>query len=243
MLTQIDSLMFEVTRFCNMTCPHCVRGDSMRVRMKKETITKVLEQIDYIPTIMFTGGEPALALDLIQFTLSECRRLGVSVGNFWMATNGTVTSKKFFDLVRDWLEYCGDNDISGLRISIDNYHDDVNIYPFKYFEEELEYNSGVTCYFEYSGAPSDTAYLISDGRAAWNYPATKAVEHSLVKYDNRIEGTTYINVYGDVISTCDISYDTQDEKSSEFNLGNVHKNTLDEIYDRFFENHPENVEA
>jgi hypothetical protein len=41
----------------------------------------------------------------------------------------------------------------------------------------------------------------------------------------RVEGTVYVNVHGDVIPSCDMSFDSQENNK----IGNVHKNTLPEI--------------
>lgn len=245
---QYDSYMLELTRWCNMECPHCIRGDRERGRMKKETITKILESApeNYINTLMFTGGEPALAVNLMEFALDECIRLGVRVGNFWMATNGLVHTKRFFDILRRWFEYCDEGDISGLRISLDNYHDEINDYPFKEFKYEME-DYGVPCYFEFEGAPDDTANLISGGRAALNYPATRQIEHDVWRdegfadYEYRIEGTTYFSIKGDLITTCDISYELMDDVEAGFNLGNIHQLTLEQMYDLFFAENPDMI--
>lgn len=171
--TMIDldgiDIMIELTRFCNMSCPHCIRGDAQRKRIKKEYIYQFLSNFEYINTLVFTGGEPALALDLMQYALDVCRQLNINVGNIWLATNGTVTSKKFFNLLADWLEYCNDNEISGLRVSIDKYHDSIDTeYIFKDFVESLEWEHGLNgdnFYLDLTGAPNDSDRLIGDGRA------------------------------------------------------------------------------
>ena len=230
-----DSLMLELTRYCNMECPHCIRGDRQRRRMTKAIIWKALYQMgDYIGTIMFTGGEPALAIDLIEYTLETCKSLNIRVGNFWMATNGTVTSNRFFSVVREWLEYTCDGEMSGLRISLDKYHRGVDVLPFRDFEQELEYD-GINCVFEYDGASADSTRLVGDGRALDNYACGVMVDHDIALYDGeRIEGDVYISAKGDVISTCDISFNLMDDKDDRFNLGNILEEPLEVIYDRFF---------
>ena len=150
-------VMFEITRFCNMTCPHCIRGDSQRMRIKKDYINATLGQLSNIGSMMFTGGEPALALDLMDYTYDACLHYNIDVQNFWMATNGTITSKKFFDMIETWVNFCTDNEISGLRVSLDNYHDEIdNCYAF---EEFIEY-SGLQLNLELHGAPNDSENLL-----------------------------------------------------------------------------------
>jgi organic radical activating enzyme len=234
--------MFEITRFCNMACPHCIRGDSQRMRIKKDYINSTLQQLENIGTIMFTGGEPALAVDLINYTREACQHYNIDVSNFWMATNGTITSNKFFGVVADWIAYCSDNEISGLRVSVDKYHDTIhNQYAFEEFVEYgIPEETGVSIYLELQGAPEER-YLIGDGRAVDNYYTTRTVEHNLhLQLDGRIEGSLYINAKGFVLTTCDISYATSDAKNSEFVICHCTDDIQEKVAE-FFNAHPELV--
>jgi hypothetical protein len=237
-------VMFEITRFCNMACPHCIRGDSQRLRIKKDYINATLEQFENIGTIQFTGGEPALAVDLINYTREACQHYNINVRNFWMATNGTITTNKFFDAISQWLNYCSDNEISGLRVSIDEYHDEIyNRYEFEEFAEyTLPNETGIEISLELSGAP-DEEYLIGDGRALDNYYTTRKVEHNIhLQDDDNIEGSIYINAKGFVLSTCDISYETSDKKGSEFVICHCTDNIQEKLVE-FFNKHPELIYA
>jgi len=230
-------LMFEITRFCNMACPHCIRGDSQRMRIKKDYINATLEQFSSIGTIMFTGGEPALAIDLIDYVRQECQHYKIDVMSFWMATNGTIASKKLFTSIENWINYCTDNETSGLRVSIDNYHD--KIYNQYEFEEFIEY-SGIQLNLELSGAPSEE-YLIGEGRAYYNYATTRTVDHAIhLQDDGRIEGGLYVNAKGYILSTCDISYETSDAKNSEYVICHCTDNIQEKLVE-FFGKHPELV--
>ena len=64
---QVYSLILEVTRRCNMCCAHCLRGEAENIDMQKETIDKVLDLVDKIEHVTFSGGEPSLNLPLIQY--------------------------------------------------------------------------------------------------------------------------------------------------------------------------------
>jgi len=231
-------VMFEITRFCNMACPHCIRGDGQRLRIKKDYINATLEQLSSIGTMMFTGGEPALAVDLMDYVYDACLHYNIDVQNFWMATNGTITSKKFFDMIETWVNFCTDNEISGLRVSLDNYHDEIdNRYAF---EEFIEY-SGLQLNLDLHGAPDDSSRLIGDGRAADNYYTTRTVEHGIyLQSDGRLEGSIYINAKGFVLTTCDISYNTSDEKGSEFVVCHCTDNIKEKLAE-FFNKHAELV--
>lgn len=235
-------VIFEITRFCNMECPHCIRGEAQRLRIKKLFIDLALSQFDYIGTITFSGGEPALAVDLIKYTLEQCRNKSIEVGNFWVATNGTIAKTSFFNVIKDWLNYCSDNEISGLRVSIDQYHDDIyTVDEFEYLKEEINNWIAPNFYLELSGAPNESRYLISDGRAAWNYAAGRSVEHGIRLFsDGHLEGALYINARGYVITTCDISYDSMDESNSEFVLCHVTDNIRAKLAE-WFNAHPDRI--
>jgi organic radical activating enzyme len=237
-------VMFEITRFCNMVCPHCIRGDSQRLRIKKDYINATLEQLENIGTMMFTGGEPALAVDLINYTREACQHYNIEVQNFWMATNGTIISDKFFGVIADWISYCSDNEISGLRVSIDQYHDEINnCYAFEEFEEYgIAEETGVKIYVEFQGAPEEQ-YLIGEGRASDNYYTTRTIEHGIhLRDDGEIEGSLYINAKGFVLTTCDISYKTSDMKNSEFVICHCTDNIQEKLAE-FFNKHPELIYA
>jgi organic radical activating enzyme len=235
-------IMFELTRFCNMECPHCMRGEMQKLRIKKEYIYEFLNNFEnsYISTIMFTGGEPALAVDLIEYTLTVFEMLNITACNFWMATNGLITKKAFFDAVKNWLSHCGQySEISSLRVSIDDYHDNIydKKYKFQEFEEEVKYTLNKNFMIEYHGAPESNG-LICEGRAKENFYCTRNVEHALrIQEDNRLEGSLYVNAKGYIISTCDIGYDTMDN-DKDFTIGHISEN-LRENLAKFFNNHPD----
>jgi len=120
-------VIFEITRFCNMECPHCIRGDIQRKRIKKEYINEALRNFRYIGTLTVSGGEPALAVDLMTHIREACNMYEVSYENFWMATNGTITRPAFFKELEQMYTNSDDNESNGLRVSIDRYHDNIDI--------------------------------------------------------------------------------------------------------------------
>lgn len=237
-LNSLD-VVIELTRWCNMSCSHCLRGERERKRNSKENIDLLLKNFEYINTLTFSGGEPALALDLIQYTLEDCSRLGIRVGNFWMATNGTVVSRKFFDLITDWIDFCSDNEVSGIRISLDRYHENIgyNLDRFKELQEELKYSTKDPIYFEYSGAP-DYSNLINEGRAKQNYYTDRIPESTLELDGEYINGTIYLSSNGNYYSCCDLSYDTM--RTKKYLIGNV-KEPLEEVLIRYFTKHRDKI--
>jgi len=57
----IDNLIIEITRKCNFTCDHCLRGEAQNKDIDHKVIDALLDNnIEYISNITFTGGEPSL---------------------------------------------------------------------------------------------------------------------------------------------------------------------------------------
>lgn len=233
-------LIFEVTRNCNMRCPHCIRGEAQKINIKKSVITDVLEQFKtdnhYIGILTFSGGEPLLNIKAINFIISEAKRLGVSFENFWFATNGSVLRSSTRQLIETLYNSAESNEISGIRISIDQYHDDIeeNEYKWKDLSEYFNEYMGSKIYFEFQGAPKPQ-YLINDGRAKDNYYTERFPEPSIT-FDGRnlYGGYLYITVDGDLISTCDVSYESM--MLPEFHIGNIRdgiKNILAEYFNKY----------
>ena len=236
-------LIFEVTRMCNMACPHCIRGDAQKINIKKSVITDVLEQFKadnhYIGILTFSGGEPLLNVRAINFIINEAKRLGVAFDSFWFATNGSIFRNSTKQLIETLYDSAESNEISGIRISIDQYHDDIedNKYRWKELSEYFNEYVGSKIYFEFQGAPKPQ-YLIADGRAKENYYTEKTPEPSIT-FDGRnlygeSGGYLYITVDGDLISTCDLSYESM--MLPEFRIGNIRdgiKNILAEYFNKY----------
>lgn len=65
---RIDSLILEVTRRCNMCCPHCLRGDAENMDADIDLIPQIFEGITEVGTLTFSGGEPSLNTKYIRRT-------------------------------------------------------------------------------------------------------------------------------------------------------------------------------
>src|SRR5271157_4943644 len=65
-LMYISSLILEVTRKCNLRCAHCLRGNPQRVTMPREVLHAAMRDVDYVGSVLFTGGEPSLATEVIE---------------------------------------------------------------------------------------------------------------------------------------------------------------------------------
>ena len=90
----IDNLVLEIGRNCNLNCPHCLRGKAETLEMTKEMIDKIFENISYVRSLTITGGEPFLYPDTMQYIANTIEKRKIGLGDFFIATNGTVKSEK-----------------------------------------------------------------------------------------------------------------------------------------------------
>jgi len=202
----IDSLVIEVTRRCNLECAHCLRGDSESIDLNLNYVKTLFKHLKYISTITFTGGEPSLVPDKISGIIDIAKRMNVIIGSFYIATNAVHASDKFLISVIKLYSYCDDNEISALNYSNDEYHemnpkavDRLKVFSFtsaKYIESPRYEN------------------ILAEGRAEnWTDRIVKPDIYDLEDGDIR-DGTVYLNCEGNIIAGCDFSYKNQRDKNN-----------------------------
>lgn len=214
----VCSLVLEVTRKCNMACPHCLRGDSQCMDIGYEVIRKLIEQCDHIDCVTFTGGEPTLNLPAIKYFFDKCIEKYGSIPNFYLVTNGKEKQMELAQLllwayprIDELEEY-----LSGVTISMDAYHEDV---------DEIARNPlrGLAFFRADDKAHSPDEpdnWIINSGRAYENGIGCRNVDvnHdlSLDFYEVGDEEMVsveelYVSSNGKISSYCDASYDVLDE--------------------------------
>ncbi len=229
---EVNSLIFEVTRKCNMACKHCLRGDAEKEEISFEVIDKVLEQVSHIDVLTITGGEPTLNVEAIKYIVSSIKKRGISVYDFFIATNGLVYSEELVLALIELYAYCMqyngfDEQIGGLAVSLDEFHDEItslNLSRYKalaFYSDCKEHKKN-----------DDLKYLLNEGRAneygigrrPTNFDSNglniEYWEEDLIKVDS-----IYVNAKGDVVNDCDMSYESQEE----FSLGKVLEKPLIEM--------------
>ena len=123
-------LGLEITRKCNLKCAHCLRGDAQHLSMKKEVIDKILDSSAGIKEIFFTGGEPFLEPDLIEYVVDQVIERDFECFSMSVVTNGTIMNDNGIRCVKALNKFAewshrkyGDAAKSGINISNDNFHD------------------------------------------------------------------------------------------------------------------------
>lgn len=219
MKLQVNDLILEVTRSCNLKCIHCLRGDAQRLKMTEAIMDKVLNQIEHIGTVTFSGGDPSLNIPLIEHFTQYCRSkkiAGRSIGPdyFYVVTNGKKNSKALADALIDLYDICDNMENSreegmgGLAMSRDQYHDEVpipRIFKALSFFREDDHARKIE-YVINEGRAADNG--LNGGREAKNHP----FEIDIFDDDTlNVEEMLYISANGNVSSDCDLSFKHADE--------------------------------
>lgn len=231
---RVQDLMLEITRECNLTCAHCLRGNAEKATMAPKIIEAVLAGIAEIGTLSFTGGEPALHPEVIKRVLTNVQMLRMPVSSVYAATNGTVESVEFAVAFMEWYAYCykyGQGEGFSLRISNSEFH----LAQSK--PRTQLYNAFTFTYVDPDSKQYGKPRLVRDGRAKHIPDDGK---YAFGKVENRVEdiecedhgacveisdAVLYINVYGDVMFGCDYSYQRQKREK----IGNVLDRPLNRI--------------
>lgn len=120
-------LRLLITGKCNLNCSYCQMKMLMRngklADISLEDIDLLLDKIatdryDYI-TIHFSGGEPLLATDIIQYVCEAVESRSIKNVRFAISTNGTLLSDKSIELLKKY-------DIQTV-VSIDSMNDENSL--------------------------------------------------------------------------------------------------------------------
>ena len=215
------ALVVEVTRRCNMHCKHCLRGTSEKEDINRESLRAALKQFDRIGCITFSGGEPTLNLEAIRDTLELCKELGITVGNFYLVTNGKMTEKtrdELIDVCDAWYAYCDDNELSALTVSQDMFHepnwvfvdemDDLFLPYFKSGDKRTDFRvTGILRSGRAKRLKKDQYRFLKPADTSWR-------QISAYRYDDELvieEGTLYLSANGLFYPNCDLSYEQMRE--------------------------------
>jgi len=209
----IDNLIIEVTRRCNMSCGHCLRGCQQNIDIEQRYITGVLENgVDQIGTVTFTGGEPSLNCRAIRHFINECQRLNISVSAFYIATNGKETTDEFMQTLLDLYLFCDEKDYCRVDISDDYYHD---------VEGQSDFAKESLMAFKFAGMKDRKEHdsMIFEGSfkdIANEDKHNKVSADNIYFEDGSIRGDFYLNAVGNIIHGCDWSYESQEKKENVF---------------------------
>ncbi len=106
----------EITRRCNLSCKHCMRGDKEPCDIRRELLEKFFDEVKSSNRVVISGGEPFLCYKGIRELIEVMKEKKVQIPKVMIVTNGTVYDERIYDLLEENFE-----DIS-IHISTDDYH-------------------------------------------------------------------------------------------------------------------------
>lgn len=222
---RIDSLILEVTRRCNMCCPHCLRGDAENMDADIDLIPQIFEGITEVGTLTFSGGEPSLNTKYIMAVVDYVIEHGVRINGCFVATNAKVYSQDLVDCVRrlweasfrrqktmcsaaKWLRANSDEcelDEFAIAVSGDPYHEEVPV------ENLVRY---LRCGFFSDSKIDDGRFIISRGRGKnLSHAYARDIRNLYIEADdsNLLVSEIYVSCNGILTSDCDMPFEDVDE--------------------------------
>ena len=232
MKLNINYLIIEASRKCNMKCEHCLRGAPQRKTIPNNYVYKMLQLVDYASTLSIGGGEPTLAIETLEY-IRQCLIYGnCDIGSFYMVTNGkAINAKELADYFYRMHMICEDNEISGVGFSFDRFHTETFSWAQKEkrdrnydkLKETLEWEcglgenpSGITVVTKHTDEEYGYRRLKSEGRAKEfgvtdtpiEFFAEDADEDTVHFNDTEL----YLSCTGNIVAGCDWSYHSIDHK-------------------------------
>lgn len=206
MKLSIGDAAIEVTRRCNMSCEHCLRGDAEHMDISDEYLDAYFSKIERVNNLAITGGEPSIAVGRIRAIIKAIKRHRVEVGSFYMVTNAKLVTKAFLSVIFDLYMLCDDNEWSCLCYSNDDFHDDV-----------LKDNIEMLSVFKFTQPKGtiDPRFVLYEGRGKYFGTARYVEPDKYDLYENEVHGgSVYLNCEGNIIAGCDFSYESQRDEDN-----------------------------
>jgi len=220
---EIQNVVIEITRKCQLKCAHCLRGNAQGVNIKTEYLESFFSRVKAIDTLTISGGEPSLVPEKILEIIAIAKKHKTEIGSFYIATNA-AKNPKFKSFILACMElymYCSDNEISSINWSNDKYHqnepENIRLLSILKFASEK--------FSKEFGLPS----IIAEGRAK-DFGERKVLIDSFEIDDNYqviSEGAIYLNCKGEIIAGCDWSYRSQ----TKYKICDVSDLSFDRIKD------------
>lgn len=128
-------LVFEITRKCNLRCDgFCMRGNSQKMTLSKETIDKIFNNtaydITYIHNLVLSGGEPTLEPNIISYLINTIINKNIDVNQIRLVSNGQIFSQQIIDSFQKLDNYMKLKNNNNQRyalilFSVDEYHHSI----------------------------------------------------------------------------------------------------------------------
>ena len=159
-LLKIKNLTLEMTRRCNYTCPHCMRGESQNYDLSIETINKLFDNEEFtlveVEDIFITGGEPFYNPEAFLYLIEKIWNSNVQVKDFGCIVNGSIYEEKVMKSLEKLL-------LKGVNVKLF-----TNFDQYHFFEDSVVAKLRQYEFYEYRKANINNDLLYRFGRAKAN---------------------------------------------------------------------------
>jgi len=214
----VSQLIIEVTRRCNMACGHCLRGDAQNLDISFDTIERIVDCIEHVSSVTFTGGEPTLNLDAIEHYFEYAQSKDKLPSSFYCVTNGTGDQLRLATILLKYYPYMDEQDICGVALSVDEFHETPD-------NPEVNTIRGLSFYDTTKETKYPGKRIIAEGRGAKftdAVPLEPYDDFSIETYANNDIAVEelYVAANGNLYPDCDASYERVD-KESKYNIHDI----------------------
>jgi len=230
----INSLMLEITRRCNMSCEHCMRGEAQNLDMDFSVIDKLFESGVDFRDVTFTGGDPSLYPEAIRYFVDALKFRGMDFSHFYVKTNGKQVSLDMVTALLELYAVCDDKDYCVLAVSRDQFHEEGNGDPALYQGLRFYHRAEEEGVME---RQMREGQIINEGNAEETGWGSISQKPSELTFDDGWDDEEFsveqvqIAANGNVCGQCDISFEREDEETA----GNILKDSLHNILARAYE--------
>lgn len=230
----VSLLGLEVTRFCTLECPHCLRGDYKKEYITDEVIEKSLKYIKHIDKLLITGGEPFVAIKALRKIIDLLKISDISINKITIITNATVLYDKQIELLDELRNLCKEFEIlissdkfhlielenkgyleikkRNTEILKDRYSAELYGYPYNIFGEIISSIGRATKLTqEYLDK------INSIGEPSKYVILSKNVSNCYYESGGYLSGNIYVSVNGTLV-TEGMSFDEEDEQNERYNI-------------------------
>ncbi len=233
-------LQIELTRRYNQSCAHCCRGEAQNVDLTKEIIDDLFEKNDiyYIGTLLFSGGEPTLNGEILEYTVDKIIEKEIMIDRFLFGINGLSYSEAFVNGLNKLQNYIllkserPRRQAGILMVSQDQFHQKQILKLSKNYSLFLIFPLLIN-------KKQKKKIILPYGRAFGNGLSKQQQDFSrltdyqknytITEYEGNpycVISYQYIAANGNIINDGTVSYNLMDE----YALGNVQQQKVEDIY-------------
>lgn len=239
-----SGIILEITRRCNLKCEHCIRGEQQNLDLTDVVINRLFDNLEECKLLNLTGGEPLLAIDIIEYLVDEIIRRNIKIETINLVTNGTIKDRRIVDILARFCDSAEERKAM-LRISTDSFHkqdESKKAYDF-YMEAAKQYERLEILETRPFGEVGSSIFIIA-GRAKnllIEHPELVPVigrrkesiyDHRVTVGNNTVFCMLHITVNGDICVFEDRSFETNDRMT----IGNIMVESMYDLINRHNDN-------